>query len=91
MRFLRAECGHGLAAKLHAAVLRCIFFIVLSLSCLASALDVHYEYNIRSELTRVMRGDEVLYGYEYDLSETNASLLEKECQTYSLIIDANIK
>lgn len=39
---------------------------IMPLSIFAS--DIHYVYNTRSELTRVMRGDEVLYGYEYDLA-----------------------
>lgn len=33
-----------------------------------SASDLRYEYNARSELTRVTRAGEVLYGYEYDLA-----------------------
>ena len=39
-----------------------------ALPLVVCASDVHYKYNARSELTRVTRAGEVLYGYEYDLA-----------------------
>lgn len=62
-----------------------------------SASDLKYEYNARSELTRVTRAGEVLYGYEYDLagnliwscngSRTNA--YERNClNQYTTVSDS---
>ena len=48
--------------------MKCVLGAVAALMMSASASEIHYVYNIRSELTRIMCGDEVLYGYEYDLA-----------------------
>ena len=48
-------------------------------------------YSIDQAKSDLQRFRAYMYGYAYDQSETNAELLEKEPQTYSLIINANIK
>ena len=48
--------------------MRWMLTLLSMLPCAVCASGLCYIYNIRSELTRVMGGDGVLYGYEYDLA-----------------------
>ena len=63
-----------------------------------SASDLQYEYNARSELTRVTRAGEVLYGYEYDLAGnliwscngSRTNVYERNClNQYTAVYDSD--
>ena len=47
-------------------IMKVLLVITAVLALEVSAADARYEYNERSELTRVMWNDEVMFGYEYD-------------------------
>ena len=53
-------------AKRKDVMTKTLLMITAALALEASAADARYEYNERSELTRVMWNDEVMFGYEYD-------------------------
>ena len=68
-----------------------------ALPLVVCASDVHYKYNARSELTRVTRAGEVLYGYEYDLAGnliwscngSRTNLYERNClNQYTTVSDS---
>ena len=77
--------------------MKCVLGVVIALIMSVSASEIHYVYNIRSELTRVMHGDEVLYGYEYDLagnliwscSGSRTNVYERNClNQYTTVSDS---
>ena len=47
-------------------IMKVLLVITAVLALEVSVADARYEYNERSELTRVMWNDEVMFGYEYD-------------------------
>lgn len=53
-------------AKRKDMMMKVLLVITAVLALEVSVADARYEYNERSELTRVMWNDEVMFGYEYD-------------------------